>query len=693
MEGDINSEEKKGIIPRAIEEIFNRIDDADDAIEFTIKVSYIEIYMEKIRDLLDNTRQKVNLQIRENSKTGIYIEEVTEEYVTSVKGVLKLMQSGARNRSVAATGMNEGSSRSHSVFTLTLSQKHLHTQEVTTGKLVLVDLAGSEMVKKTNSSGQQLEEAKTINKSLSALGMVINALTDEKSTHVPYRDSKLTRLLQDSLGGNSKTVLIIAISPSSFNAPESVSTMRFGTRAKSIENKVAVNTVRTVEMLEALLEKAELAIDKQSSFIMALKSQLDAVLVQHQAGEEGAAMHAAETTAAMEGLREMIEKLNTELTEERAYSTKITKKLQEVTDISDGRKALIEDATLMLEALQTEKVNLSERIAMLVKEKAELLVAYEEYKTSSHEEISKWKFLSTEQESSLETLRAENTMLTTDNAVLREKVLTTIISPKRKQSLYSLRDSESLSMYTPSKDTADLHPRNSTSSEVAHPQVAMISTESTSEADATPVTGEVAVSTIVEQEPATIPQEAQKTEEVIQPVAAVEEAVASAAEVAAPTTPIKTYEALNRPFDDLCQQIATETLEGAEEDKAKIMHKALQSMEKYALDELIPMLPGSMDLRDDHESDEDAYVILREALRDRFDEILHNQHELNRKQEVLLLEKNALQKKVEQRDERIKALEDQQKEQVIHATERTKQFTQDVQELHDQITVSCSFLI
>lgn len=144
--------------------------------------------------------------------------------------------------------------------------------------MVLVDLAGSEMVRKSNATGQQLEEAKMINKSLSALGLVINALTDSKSQHIPYRDSKLTRILTDSLGGNSKTALIIAVSPSSFNAVETVSTLRFGTRAKSIENIVTVNQTRSVDELEGLLLRAEKAIDAQSAYIVTLSTQLQAAL-------------------------------------------------------------------------------------------------------------------------------------------------------------------------------------------------------------------------------------------------------------------------------------------------------------------------------------------------------------------------------------------------------------------------------
>ena len=155
-----------------------------------------QIYMERIRDLLDRFRTKNNLSVREDPRHGVYVAGVTEEYCTSEKHLLETMQMGAVNRATAATGMNEGSSRSHSVFMVTVQQRNIETNNQKTGKLFLVDLAGSEMVRKTNATGQQLEEAKTINKSLSSLGQVINALTEEKPSHIPYRDSKLTRVLQ-----------------------------------------------------------------------------------------------------------------------------------------------------------------------------------------------------------------------------------------------------------------------------------------------------------------------------------------------------------------------------------------------------------------------------------------------------------------------------------------------------------------
>ena len=206
----------------------------------------------------------------------MYVGGATEELVTDKSALLGVMERGARSRVTAATQVHEGSSRSHSVFICTVTQRNLDTQSEKRGMLVLVDLAGSEMVRKTGASGQQLEEAKAINGSLSALGNVIKALVDEKKTHIPYRDSKLTRMLQDSLGGNMKTALIINVSPSTFDLNETRSTLRFGSRAKSIKNMPKVNKQKSAEELNEQLNRAESAIDLQQTYISALEAQLDA---------------------------------------------------------------------------------------------------------------------------------------------------------------------------------------------------------------------------------------------------------------------------------------------------------------------------------------------------------------------------------------------------------------------------------
>eukprot|EP01031_Cornospumella_fuschlensis_P022952 gene22952-27931_t len=454
MEGDITSESGKGIIPRAVDALFDGVSQADENLEFTFKVTYVEIYLERIRDLMDEHRLKNNLAIREDKIKGVYIAGVTEVYVASAEELLQVMHMGAANRATAATGMNEGSSRSHSMFTITVEQRDITTNAAKSGKLVLVDLAGSEMVKKTNASGQQLEEAKTINKSLSALGQVIYALTDEKSSHVPYRDSKLTRVLQDSLGGNSKTVLIVAVSPSSFNAPETVSTLRFGTRAKSIENKVTINQTRTVEELEALLVRAEKAIDAQTAHIIALTTQLQHMSeTQHQViyttashdGTEGAAQSSAGETGAgdgsmvnvnMEGkvlidaaqyeaeakalrqLQETVLALSQELDDEKLDSQRKDLELNQMSQLLSDKERLIQEAITMVDEVKKSNDALRERSEQLLKEKIAAQGELQSLQAGQDELQGKLKFDIMEMEVRVNTLEAENQALKEEIAEL-----------------------------------------------------------------------------------------------------------------------------------------------------------------------------------------------------------------------------------------------------------------------------------
>lgn len=356
-----------GVIPRMVRGLFAAIDSADDSLEFTLSVSFVEIYCEQLRDLLtsvdtdavvaahtsqgsstpapaasdgtpalstpgtqargtplrppgtppdtplatlsppppapsDSHRRRAStsnlpstteskggarggahrrlstlspphagldtpgskasntpgdashkLAIREDKAGNVFLEGATEVFVTSPDMVLGVLQAGNESRSVAATAMNSRSSRSHSVFRLQLVKRDTETLAVTRATLFLVDLAGSEKIKKTHAEGQQLKEGQKINQSLSALGNVINALTDGKSKHIPYRNSKLTRLLQDSLGGNSRTSLIINASPASYNAEETLSSLRFGQRAKSMKNKPTANKEHSPAELKAML--------------------------------------------------------------------------------------------------------------------------------------------------------------------------------------------------------------------------------------------------------------------------------------------------------------------------------------------------------------------------------------------------------------------------------------------------------
>lgn len=184
------------------------------------------------------------LDVKEDKDKGIYVKGLTSVIVKSIPEIEKTMVAGTKNRKVGETAMNKDSSRSHSIFTIYIETAEEGTdgnQRFRAGKLNLVDLAGSERQSKTNATGDRLKEAQKINLSLSALGNVISALVDGKSTHVPYRDSKLTRLLQDSLGGNTKTVMIAAVSPADYNYDETLSTLRYASRAKNIKNKPKVN--------------------------------------------------------------------------------------------------------------------------------------------------------------------------------------------------------------------------------------------------------------------------------------------------------------------------------------------------------------------------------------------------------------------------------------------------------------------
>ncbi|CAD8189553.1 unnamed protein product [Paramecium pentaurelia] len=266
MIGDPQNDNMKGIIPRTFEQIINIINNNSDSNKkFLLRCSYIEIYNEEIHDLLSkDVKQRYELK---EGQQGIFVKDLNIPIVKTLQEMDKYMVLGAQNRSVGATAMNKESSRSHCIFTVYIEcsmNDEKGNERITAGKLNLVDLAGSERQSKTQATGDRLKEATKINLSLSALGNVISALVDGKTQHIPYRDSKLTRLLQDSLGGNTKTIMITAISPSDFNYEETLSSLRYASRAKMIKNQPKVNE----DPKDALLKEQAEEIKKLRELLM-----------------------------------------------------------------------------------------------------------------------------------------------------------------------------------------------------------------------------------------------------------------------------------------------------------------------------------------------------------------------------------------------------------------------------------------
>ncbi|KAF9788872.1 hypothetical protein SFRURICE_018448, partial [Spodoptera frugiperda] len=278
---------QEGIIPQICKDLFRRIrQTTSDDLKYSVEVSYMEIYCERVRDLL-NPKNKGNLRVREHPALGPYVEDLSKLAVTSYQDIYDLIDEGNKARTVAATNMNETSSRSHAVFTIFFTQqRHDQTTNLMSekvSKISLVDLAGSERADSTGAKGTRLKEGANINKSLTTLGKVISALAEiaskskksKKADFIPYRDSVLTWLLRENLGGNSKTAMIAAISPADINFDETLSTLRYADRAKQIVCKAVVNEDANAKLIRELKEE-----------ILKLRELLKAEGIEVEEGEE-----------------------------------------------------------------------------------------------------------------------------------------------------------------------------------------------------------------------------------------------------------------------------------------------------------------------------------------------------------------------------------------------------------------------
>ncbi|XP_074621039.1 LOW QUALITY PROTEIN: chromosome-associated kinesin KIF4-like [Acropora palmata] len=305
------TDETKGVIPRLINTIFKWIEERKDKTEFLLKVSFLEIHNEEIHDLLNPCpSDESRIAIRDTHDGGIKIAGLQELTVRCGEDLIRCLEQGSASRATGATAMNSRSSRSHAIFTITMEQKELQGSELRKAKFHLVDLAGSERVKKTHAQGERFKEGVNINKGLLALGNVISALSDElkkSNAHVPYRDSKLTRLLQDSLGGNSNTLMIACVSPADNNFEETLNTLRYADRARQIKNKPIVN------IDPAAAELANLRQQVQMLQMQLLQGQTVAGTEQRETGCEATSVNIQEMVERITELEAENEKLGAEL--------------------------------------------------------------------------------------------------------------------------------------------------------------------------------------------------------------------------------------------------------------------------------------------------------------------------------------------------------------------------------------------
>ncbi|KAE8815197.1 Kinesin-like protein KIF15 [Hordeum vulgare] len=357
---EVRPSPERGMTPRIFEFLFARIraeeeSRRDEKLKYNCKCSFLEIYNEQITDLLDPS--STNLALREDTRNGVYVENLTELEVGCVNDIIKLLMQGSMNRKVAATNMNRESSRSHSVFTCIIESTW--EKDATTNfrfaRLNLVDLAGSERQRTSGAEGERLKEAANINKSLSTLGLVIMSLVDltnGKQRHVPYRDSRLTFLLQDSLGGNSKTMIIANVSSSLCSGNETLSTLKFAQRARLIQNNAVVNEDASGDVLalqhQIRLLKEELAVLKRQHVTRSLPFSTDICGRTGGHGDDGSDhMSVDEENVSAQGIKSL---------EDLRISNKQMKSLEETLAGALRRESMAESTIKQLEA-EIEQLN------------------------------------------------------------------------------------------------------------------------------------------------------------------------------------------------------------------------------------------------------------------------------------------------------------------------------------------------
>lgn len=376
------SEDEYGILPRAISQVFQKMME-NPSREFSLRASYIEIYKEELKDLLDLETSSKDLNIREDEKGNTVVIGATEVLCQSVEEVLNCLELGSAHRHTGATNMNEHSSRSHSIFTMALEQRWSSVQEevdhsddddndeddsgmqILSAKFHFVDLAGSERAHKTGNAGERFKESVYINSGLLSLGNVISALGDTKKkvTHIPYRDSKITRILKDSLGGNAKTCMITCISPSSVNFDETFNSLKYANRARNIKNKPTVNH------------------DRHSSRIAAMQTEIQALrdeLQRHQLGT--ATTHRSELSEPVTELQAKVKRLASQCARYRVCSDEAAKifiNLQHTSTVSAAQRATLSNWIEVKKEVDETTLDLSKfvEVDQSVQEKISVLQA------------------------------------------------------------------------------------------------------------------------------------------------------------------------------------------------------------------------------------------------------------------------------------------------------------------------------